>query len=132
MDLVEGQSKCVKRAYAGTVLGVVMGGFASLASGLQAHGGKLVTVMTRDAFARRAIVERTGRTMGALGIWSGLYQTTRCVLDERKVKDPENTAMALTVSAFPFLAIKVLRSEAPWVVILFALDLYHRPSTSTS
>ena len=132
MDLLEGQPRCVRKAYAGTVLGVVMGGFASVANAVQSHGSSLVTIVARDALVRQAVTQRTIKTMGTLGMWSGLYHTTRCILDDRGVSEPENSLTALTASAVPFLAIKAFRSEMAWIGILFALDLYHRPSSSTA
>ena len=132
MDLVEGSPRCVKRAYAGTVLGVVMGGFASFANAIQAHGTKLPSLIMRDAIVRRSVGERSLRTMGIIGVWSGVYQTTRCVLDERGVTDPENTVLSAGVSVSPLLAIGAIRTEVPWVLILIGLDIYHRPAKPTT
>ena len=126
MDLVEGQHRCLKKAYAGTVLGVVMGGFASVANAFQAHGTKLPSVLANDPIARQTTSKRTIATMGALGIWSGVYQTTRCVLDDRGVTEPENTLLSTGVSVSPFLAVRALKGELPWVLILLAMDVYHR------
>ena len=131
MDMLEGQHRCVKRAYAGTILGVVMGGFASVGNVLVAHGTNTLNVLSRDSGVRKATFHRSIRSVGAMTVFSGLLQTTKCLLDERKVQEPEYTAALVTVCFAPWLPIAAIRAEMPWMLVLFGMDFYHTRMRTT-
>jgi len=128
MDLLENQHRCVKRAYAGTVLGVVMGSFAGVASAIQTHGfSKLTTVVARDVVLRNAVLSQAGQTVGMMTLWSGLFQTIKCIGEEQRLDEEVRYGVAFAGSVGPFLPLKAFRRQLPWVLVLTALDIYHTP-----
>ena len=122
----ENQPRCVRKAYAGAILGTLMGSIAAVTNAVSTVGvNQLVKVFTQDITSRNLLMRQSGQSILFIGLWSTLYQTARCVADESNLEEPTSTLTAFATSVAPFLPLRVFRRQVPWVIGMTILDVYH-------
>jgi hypothetical protein len=128
-------SKCVERAQVGVVLGVGMGAIwgasdASREAMRAVPKGKgrfaVLDAIRNDSALRKLVLQRQFGGLAFVTAWSALFQTGRCLADQKRLNDVDSAMFSYLLSVAPFVPFKAARRHFLVTVGMTGMDSYFR------
>jgi len=113
---------CSRQTFAGATLGSVTGILAGGVQGLTALPNP--AVIFTNATVQSAVVKQAAAAGALIGLWSAVFQASRCFMHRPQWSAEANIASATLITA-PLLVVPAFRRNIPWALALVSMDWYH-------